>query len=840
MTSSQPRQKITGLLQGLTLALCAPFLAHAQLPQPDLQTIFPQGAMVGQTTEVTIGGSELEETSALLFSHPGIRCEQIPVEATEFHPAGHQPLRYRISVSPDVPTGTYEVSARTRLGLTAPRAFAVSSMPEKVHSTNHTLETAEERPLNTVMNGHADPSAVDHYKLTLREGQRVIIRCDAHAIDSRMDGTLSIAGSDGHEYKRDRDTIGRDPVLDFTAPKEDTYIVRVHDFTFAGGATFPYRLSASDAPHIDFIDPPAGTPGTTGTFKIYGRNLPGGSSGEGVRLGPDELESIEVQIALSEKTDATIMASPIHSSLVPGMTYRLEANGKKSNPVRIGFASEPIVRGEEGKEQSIPVPSEVHGRFESKGDLDYYRFEARKGETLWIECLANRLRPDSDPVFWIDQITVTEQGEEQFKEVASNDDSGGAPGGRSFPFRNRDCALRFSPAADGQYRIRLHDQTGRGGSTSLYRLVLRPAGPDFDLVVTPWYSASDKNAKGVTRQAALIRRGGTTLLRVFAIRRNGFNSAITLSASGLPEGVTCPPVVLRPDKDTATLVVHGAPESPSWQGFLQISGKSGGVERIARGGTISWSIGNWDTEFTRARLSHQLPLSIVAEEKEPIIIQPALERYEVELGGNLELPFKLEKAMGLKGDFTIVVSGLPHTKPPSAKLKQDATEGKLTLAFAKSNEFNVSPGEWTFSLRGTGTIKYRHNLSGIEVAQKEEARIAELEKQAQEEGVRSKAALEPARKALQEAEKNLAAATEDAKAALEKAVADRKAQLQAAEEHAKKAEEKVKRAAAAKKAASDRLKQANDRAKEKDHKHATHSKLITVVVKPPPPKEPGQ
>ena len=815
-------------------------LASAQLPQPDLQTIFPQGAQIGQTVEVTIGGADLGEATGLLFSHPGITCAQIPVEATEFYPAGHKPVNYRVSVAPDVPPGVYEVTARTRLGLTAPRAFAVGTMPEKIHQTNHSPESAEDLPLNTVINGHADASAVDHYKLDLKQGQRVIIRCDAEVIDSRMDSTISIADSSGHEHKRNRDTIGRDPLLDFTAPGDDTYLLRVHDFTFAGGAQYPYRVSASDAPHIDFIDPPAGAPGTTGKFKIYGRNLPGGSTGEGVRLGPEELESIEVDIPVNGHGTPELIAGPVHTSLVAGMTWRLEANGKKSNPVRIGFAAAPVIRGEEGQEQEIPVPCETHGRFETKGDLDHYRFDARKDQPLWIECLATRIRTKSDPVLWIDQITVNDKGVEQFKEIASNDDSGGTPGGKTFPIRNRDCALLLNPPADGRYRLRLHDYTGRGGSHALYRLIIRPVAPDFDLVVTPWYTASDKAAKGVSRQAALIRQGGTTLLRVFSMRRNGFRDSIKLSVAGLPPGVSCPPVILPSDRDTATLVLHGSMEAATWQGLVTVTGRSGEIERTARAGTISWSIGNWDTEFTRARLSQQLPLSVSAEEKEPIIIQPAQDRYEIELGGKVEIPFKLEKAMGLKGDFTIAVSGLPHSKPPSVKLKQDAGEGKLALTFARSNEFKVEPGEWTFSLRGSGTIKYRHNLSAIEIARNQEARIAGLEKTAQEEAARAKAAIEPVRKALQEAEKNLGAASDDARAALEKAVAEKKTQLQEAEKMAKDAEEKVKRAGAAKKIASDRLKQANDQAKEKDRKHATHSKLITVVVKPPPPKEPGK
>ena len=836
MTSSRNRARI--LLIAYTIFEAS--LATAQLPQPDLQTIFPQGAQIGQTVEVTIGGTDLGEATGLLFSHPGISCGQIPVEATEFQPEGHKPLSYRVSVAPEVPPGLYEVTVRTRLGLTAPRAFAVGTMPEKVHQANNSPETAEELPLNTVMNGHADTSAVDHYKLNLKQGQRVIIRCSAQVIDSRMDGTISIANSSGHEYKRDRDTIGRDPLLDFTAPGDDTYFLRVHDFTFAGGAQYPYRVSASNAPHIDFIDPPAGAPGTTGKFKIYGRNLPGGSTGEGVRLGREELESIEVDIPLTGQGAPELAARSVHASLVPGMTWRLEANGKKSNPVRIGFAVDPIIRGEEGQEQTIPVPSETHGRFDAKSDLDQYRFDARKDQPLWIECLANRIRMGSDPVLWIDQITADDKGVEQFKEIASNDDTGGTPGGKSFPILNRDCALRFDPPADGKYRLRLHDYTGRGGPAALYRLIVRPVAPDFDLVVTPWYAASDKDAKGVSRQAALIRRGGTTLLRVFAMRRNGFRDSIALSVAGLPPGVSCPLVILPAGRDAATLVVHGTTEAANWQGFVTVVGKAGETEQTARPGTISWSIGNWDTEFTRARLSQQLPLSVTAEEKEPIIIQPAQDRYEVELGGKVEIPFKLEKAMGLKGDFTIVVSGLPHSKPPSVKVKQDAGEGKLAITFAKSNEFKVEPGEWTFSLRGSGTIKYRHNLSAIEIARNEEARIAGLEKTAQEEAARAKAAVEPVRKALQEAEKNLGAASDDARATLEKTVAEKKTQLQETEKMAKDAEEKVKRAGAAKKIASDRLKQANEQAKEKDRKHATHSKLITVVVKPPPPKEPGK
>jgi hypothetical protein len=291
-------------------------------------------------------------------------------------------------------------------------------------------------------------------------------------------------------------------------------------------------------------------------------------------------------------------------------------------------------------------------------------------------------------------------------------------------------------------------------------------------------------------------------------------------------------------KDAATLVLYGTKEADNWQGFVRVVGTAGDAKRTARPGTISWSVGNRDTEFTRSRLSYQLPLSVNADEPAPIIIQPASDRYEVTLGEKLEIPFKIEKSMSLKGDLVIGVHGLPHTKPPSVKLKQDAGEGKLEITFGSTNEFKATPGLWTFSLRGESTIKHKHNLSSVELARAEEARIIQLEKETQEEADRSKAAIAPAQQALQAAEKNLAAASEETREPLEKEIIDKKSSLEEAQKSAAAAGEKVKRAAAAKQNASARLKQANEVAKEKDRKHTTHSKLITVLVNPAPQDPP--
>lgn len=234
----------------LSLGVFSTTLAHAQLPHPDLKTIFPHGLQAGTSTEVTIGGTELEETTTLHFSHPGLTAEPIPHPATDYSPERPNPLRYRITAAPDIPAGIYEVSAQARLGLTAPRAFVVGQLPEKNHGANLSPESAEALPLDTIINGHADNAAVDHYLLTLTENQPLHLLCLAQSIDSRLDPVLVLHGPDGTELARSRLSAPtqRDAILAFTPPSTGTYLLKLHDFTHTGGGEHPYRLLASTKP----------------------------------------------------------------------------------------------------------------------------------------------------------------------------------------------------------------------------------------------------------------------------------------------------------------------------------------------------------------------------------------------------------------------------------------------------------------------------------------------------------------------------------------------------------------------------------------------------------------
>lgn len=813
--------------------------AYAQLPSPHLRSIHPTGSKIGTTVEVTIAGTDLDETSGLLFSHPDIKAERVMVPATEFRPEHPNPTRFRITVANGVPPGRYEVHAQTRLGLSSSRPFVVGTNNEIAEpGTNKEISGALELSLGTIVNARADGDSVDYFRFKAKQGQRLLIQCWAERIASKMDATIAIDDSAGRELLSDRDTLGRDPVLNFVAPADGVYFLRVYDFTFGGGDEFYYRLQVSNAPHIDFIVPPAGKPGTKSRYKIYGRNLPGGSKGEGVRLGPHELESVEVEIQLPAESQTAAFSTPVRQALLPGFDFQLTANGASSNPIRIGFSTEPVVAEiESPADQVVTIPTEVHGTFAGPGDNDRLLFEATKGAPLWIECIAERLGKTSDPLLIIEHQKIDEKGSKQFSEIQSNDDDNN-PGGRLFPIPTRDPALRFTPPADGTYRITLLNQSGRGGPASQYRLIIREHQPDFDLVATAWKPHRD--SKVLQPVPSLLRQGGTAALQVLASRKDGFNDEIIIDVNNLPDGVTCPSVRIPAGKNSTTLVLTSTDDAPEWSGFITVNGKAGDQVHAARAGVISWGVANYETERTRPHLTTRLPLSVCTAEKAPLVISTeAKPEWEVALGGKLNIPIKLLKKNAIKGDFTISPEGFLFVKnPPQLKIKEADSEGTLSINFTKNANFPVEPGVWQFVLRGDGIVKYRNNPAASARADTEQKRITDLKAQLDKQAKDARAAVQPSQQALKKAEQDLKTASAEAKPPLQAAVDKARSDYQTKEQAAKDAEAKAKRVENERKAAENRAKVAREKAKERDVKISTYSLPITVrVTAPPPPKE---
>ena len=99
----------------------------------------------------------------------------------------------------------------------------------------------------------------------------------SHAEVMKKTTIAALFAADGKVIGEARTQSCGDPLIDATLPADGDYFVKVHDALYRNGAGYHYRLNIGSLPHLDFVFPPAGLPGSNEQYTVYGCNLPGGS-----------------------------------------------------------------------------------------------------------------------------------------------------------------------------------------------------------------------------------------------------------------------------------------------------------------------------------------------------------------------------------------------------------------------------------------------------------------------------------------------------------------------------------------------------------------------------------
>lgn len=833
-------------------ALALPVAGRAQLPYTDLHTITPAIAKAGESLEVTLSGDHLEDIEGLRFNEPRIVAVPVRSAPDDFFPEGRiQKNRFTVTVPAEVPPGIYEVRSRGYFGLSTARPFLVlpAGAAEIVETGDISKrQTAMELPIETGVRGIVDGQRIDWFKITAKKGERLLVEVWAERLDSRLDARVIVTDADGRELESQNDTFGRDPLADFTAPADGTYFIGLSDILYrGGGSSYFYRMQVTRRPQIDFVFPPAIQPGQTARVTLFGRNLPGGSPGEGLTLDGKPLETLEVEIAMpAEPTSPlTFTSDTPRQTILPAIEYRLSG----SNATRIGFATAPVVLEQPGDAafQTVAVPCEIAGRFEADGDSDAHRFSAKKGVTYWIESLSEQLTASTDTVILLRKIGKDAQGAETLTAVAENDDPPSF-----FSINNQDAThadtndavLSFTADADAVYEVKLLNNLASGGIAHRYRLAIREATPDFQLLTATEQEVTATNGRAGYPAAPLVRRGGSIAYRVLAPRRDGFDGDIVVTAEGLPPGITAAPLVLSGASETGFLTVAAAPDAPTWSGPITIQGKakvgSKEVVRVARNASLVWGVIFADAMRVRTRLDLETVLSVSGDETAPAFLAQAdpAKTWQVELNGKIDIPVKVTDLGTRKGALTVIPFGFPglHRSPPSVTINEGATDGVLAFEMKPSGNFAIKPGRYQFVLQGIGLAKYRYHTGAIDAATAEKTRLEGLtqgiEKQVAEAGRQVTAA----QQALDTAKANTASATGTDQAALAQRVKEAEAALAAAKKTVADLEAKVKRGRDLASEAAKTAEAATTKAKETDTRFSTLSLPITVEVTAPAPK----
>ena len=635
------------------------------LPAPRLLTVVPMGGKAGKAVEVTITGEHLDDAEEMIFSDRRITAKRK-------RDAGGAPVanRYEVAVAADCPPGLYEARVMTRLGISTPRAFTVGTLTEVVPAKpNRTLATAQELPLNVVCNAAVADRSIDFYTFKAKQGQRVVVDCATHGIDSKLNATVIVADAAGRDLLVER----RGGPLDFTAPKDGTYVIKVHELTYKGGPAFYYRLG--------LWEQPAGTPivRQPSTKRVNAFSWP-----------PDGLPP---QAPLAE--------------------------------------AEPNNDG--ARAQRITLPCDLAGRFFPAADVDVYEFEAKKGEEWWIEVASERLGLPTDPAVLVQRVVNGDKWDaDKLTDVLELADipspvkvssNGYAYDGPPYNAGTADVLGKLAVKEDGLYRLQLSDLFGgtRSEPGHVYRLVIRRAAPDFALVAWALHMELRNGDRNALSKPLSLRAGATMALEVVALRRDGFDGPIEVAMNGLPKGVAAHGLTIPAGKSYGMMLVTAQPDAPrgyanaTFVGRATVGGRA--VARPCHLASVAWPIPDSWGEIPSPRLLADVPVSVGGADPAPLTITAKTPVVEATAGEKLTIPLVHRRTSDFSGDkIRMKVVGAGFDRAPAFDLPVQADSSQLVLDL---KALNIPPGEYRVSLLGGGVVKYRHRpdlLASIEEA----------------------------------------------------------------------------------------------------------------------------
>ncbi|MCS7465410.1 PPC domain-containing protein [Stieleria sp. ICT_E10.1] len=637
----------------LLASTALPAFLHAQsvcLPAPRLLTTMPMGGQAGTELEVTISGQSLEGTEQLIFSNPSISAtpklkDDGTVEANQF----------LVRIAPDCAPGVYDARIMAGLGISSARAFSVSNVPEVTQTKPSTsLDTALEIAVGSIVNATLVDRSVNFYAFDAKQDQRIIVDCVAKGIDSKMNPVLVVADASGSDLIVER----RGGIIDFTAPAEGRYVIKVHDLTFKGGPYYFFRLALTEVPK-----------------DVIASRLPATRSVTSFSWPPPGLD----QVPAAEESQLT-------------------ANDDDA----IG----------------ISLPCDISGSFYPAADVDTYQFAARKGETWWVEIASERLGHPTDPSVVVQR--VVEGGDVvdvvELADVPSpvkRSSNGYSYDGPPYNAGSSDAMGKFEVPQDGTYRIRVTDLFGgtRNDPSNRYRMIVRKAAPDFALVGWALHMGLRNGDRNALSKPIALRGGAVMPLEIVVVRRDGFDGEIELFMENLPEGVTATGLKIAAGATRGIMLVSAADNAPRGLQMASLFGRASvdgqDVVRHCKWASMKWPVTNAKSEIPDPRLVNQIPVSVGGIEQAGLSIEPAEDKvWQVTAGEKLTIPLRLIRRGEFSGktmSLQTFGAGFDRNAALELSLTDDQSEAVLDLTRLKP-----APGEYTIAFYGGAVAKYAY------------------------------------------------------------------------------------------------------------------------------------
>ncbi len=529
---------------------------QAQTSFPMLGSPLPAGVQRGKTTEIALrasgnGGTNLYGVYKVLFAHKGIQAEIVLPEKGWAAKDPNKPwtlpnidnVKMKVTVAPDVPTGTYEFRIATpRAGTSSVGQLVIGDEPESLEvEPNNTLAQANAVTVSSVVNGSIQQGEdVDTYKFMASAGQEIVfavlcarLQDKIHDLQQHADPMIVLTDAKGVELANSDDYYRADPMLAYKFTQAGEYKIQIRDVGYAGNPQWVYRLNITTRPYVTAVLPPAISKNGTAELRVAGFNL-GANPLVKVTVPAELLPGIrEMALIVGDKTTQPLPL--LLSEIQPQTVLNYPDAMNKSGAVLAALTNE--------KERaSVPVlglPSSVNSVLMQETIPHLYKFTAKKGEAWGFEITARRIgsRLDSE----------LKLRDAKGNVLVTNDDTFG-----------KDARIEWSAPDNGEFLLEVRDLAGKAGRDYPYNLKAESLRPDFRLKCD-----TDR---------AMIAPGNRTTWYVLAERKHGFAGEIKVEVKGLPAGVTASALTIPANMKVGTLFLTAAPDAKQDASLVEVFG----------------------------------------------------------------------------------------------------------------------------------------------------------------------------------------------------------------------------------------------------------------------------
>jgi hypothetical protein len=641
-------------------------------PQYMLDRVLPRGGTRGTTVEVTLYGKYLNDPKEVMFYDRGIQAVSIaPGEK-----AGDE-IKAKFVIARDAAVGEHVLRVRTATGLSEAVTFWVSKFPtvmelEKKQGDNDTIAKAQPVPLNCTVEGQILQSPEqdkDIYWTRFNAGERISVEVEAVRLGTvhagrEPDLAVRILDEDGKEIGRNDDSAMyvQDPLLSVIAPKNGPYYIEIKEQVYYRPPQAWYRVHIGNFSRPTALFPAGGQAGTTIAARVMG----------------DPLGERTEQVALPKKS---------------GDFSYFSGNAPTPNLLRISAYPNVIA----GSDSVAALPAAFNGIIEKPGQVDKFRFAAKKGEQWKIRVYGRTLGGPIDPKVWVADAKTG-------KHALDADDSKlvdlGLPSSRGswYVKDQMDPIAVFKPGEDGEYIMGIEDTRGMASPTSVYRIELEP------LVDTVYTHITMNEGYQIPRLTGMIvPQGGRWTMEVQLAQGigNNYKGDLQLEAKGLPRGVSmvAPQIKKGTNRTPVQFIAAANAEQqtalvelvvkPAESGHKLESGSRQAFGLINRGGEAPLHY-VWLDRYAMA-----------VTQPPPFDIELAAPSSALSQNGELELKVKVNRHGDFKDPVEIQTDWLPQSVSKESTVTIPA--GKNEGVFHIHADSKAAPGTYKIAMNASST-----------------------------------------------------------------------------------------------------------------------------------------